>query len=212
MHSFLIISKDPERISKKTENILSENKIDTFDRNFYSFEKQAGIEEIKKTSENLHLTPFKSEKKAIILNLSLGITPDAQNSLLKTLEEPPKNTIIILTGINKEDFLPTILSRCSVFEIGEEEFDATDEAKDLVNSIIDGTDGEKMEIAQVYGKDREMALNFVEETVLTASEMAKKEEAGRYLALIKNLNQAYSVLKIYNVNPRLVLENTLLKF
>ncbi len=51
-----------------------------------------------------------------------NFTPDAQNALLKILEEPPPNATILLGATNPNAFLPTVLSRCElIFSTGEGE-------------------------------------------------------------------------------------------
>jgi DNA polymerase III delta prime subunit len=139
----------------------------------------------------------------------LGITNEAQNALLKTLEEPPANTIVLINGENKEDFLSTIISRCKVFEIKGDEL-LNDDFSAHVEEILNSGEGERLEIAEKFGKDRETAIKFVSQTVLKASELSKKENPKIYLSLLKNFNEAYGILKQSNVNPRLILENTLL--
>ena len=126
------------------------------------------------------------------------------------MEEPPNNTIIILQAKTLEDFLPTIISRCKVYEI---KVDQTSDQSftSEVTKILESSDGEKLEIASKYGKDKETAMEFVQQIVMTASEMAKKENSKNYLSLLKNMNEAYSTLKYANVNPRFVLENFLLE-
>src|SRR3989344_5694025 len=57
----------------------------------------------------------------INFNAYSDITLEAQNALLKILEEPPNNTIIIITTPKKELLLPTIISRCKVIVLQEKE-------------------------------------------------------------------------------------------
>src|SRR5205807_8004030 len=49
------------------------------------------------------------------------LTPEAQNALLKTLEEPPGNTQLYLTTPSAESFLPTVRSRCHLIDLGPSE-------------------------------------------------------------------------------------------
>lgn len=62
--------------------------------------------------------PILSEKKIFIINDADKMTKEAQNSLLKTLEEPPEYIVIILIASNPDMLLTTIKSRCTkmVFE------------------------------------------------------------------------------------------------
>ena len=58
------------------------------------------------------IKPFQSKWKIYIMNEAEKMTTQAQNALLKTLEEPPEYVVIILLTTSKDAMLPTILSRC----------------------------------------------------------------------------------------------------
>ncbi len=60
----------------------------------------------------LSLSPFVATKKVAIIEKAELMTKEAQNSLLKTLEEPRGNSVLILISSKPELLLPTILSRC----------------------------------------------------------------------------------------------------
>ena len=62
--------------------------------------------------ENVYTKPIVSRKKVFIINDSDKMTEEAQNSLLKTLEEPPEYIMIILITANENKLLNTIKSRC----------------------------------------------------------------------------------------------------
>lgn len=70
------------------------------------------IEQIREMQENIYIKPIVSEKKVFIIDDSDRMTEAAQNSLLKTLEEPPEYIIIILVASNENKLLNTIKSRC----------------------------------------------------------------------------------------------------
>ena len=59
---------------------------------------------------------FEGEIKAISILHADELTEQAQNALLKLLEEPPEDTVIVLGAQNRDAVLPTILSRCTVLE------------------------------------------------------------------------------------------------
>lgn len=70
------------------------------------------ISQIREIQENIYQKPILSNKKVIIINDSDKMTEEAQNSLLKTLEEPPEYIVIILIASNENKLLNTIKSRC----------------------------------------------------------------------------------------------------
>ena len=70
------------------------------------------IEEIRTLQEELSLKAFSDRPRVVILNPADRMTPQAANALLKTLEEPPPETRIILIAHRVAGIMPTIVSRC----------------------------------------------------------------------------------------------------
>lgn len=77
-----------------------------------------GVEDIRSQVNNdMGIKPYYGPKKIYIINDCEKMTVQAQNALLKTLEEPPAYGVIILLTTNVEALLPTILSRCVVLHM-----------------------------------------------------------------------------------------------
>lgn len=70
------------------------------------------IAQIREMLENIYQKPIVSDKKVFIINDSENMTQEAQNSLLKTLEEPPEYVVIIMITSNENMLLNTVKSRC----------------------------------------------------------------------------------------------------
>jgi DNA polymerase III subunit gamma/tau len=76
-----------------------------------------GIDEIRNLKEAIRFAPSqKNGYKIYIIDEAHMLTKDACNALLKTLEEPPQNTIFILATTDAHKMLPTILSRVQKFD------------------------------------------------------------------------------------------------
>lgn len=76
-----------------------------------------GIDEIRNLKEAIRFAPSqKNGYKIYIIDEAHMLTKDASNALLKTLEEPPHNTIFILATTDAHKMLPTILSRVQKFD------------------------------------------------------------------------------------------------
>lgn len=73
------------------------------------------IEEVRALIHEVSLRPFEAKRKVFVLKEAERLTPDAANALLKTLEEPPGDSVLILLVKNKFNLLETIQSRC--FEV-----------------------------------------------------------------------------------------------
>jgi DNA polymerase III delta' subunit len=67
---------------------------------------------------DLALLPVEGGARAAIVTDADRMTEDAQSAFLKTLEEPPAGTVLLLTATDEERLLPTIRSRCSRIRLG----------------------------------------------------------------------------------------------
>ena len=77
-----------------------------------------GVEDIRtQINQDIVIKPYSSKYKIYIMNEAEKMTVQAQNALLKTLEEPPAYAVIILLTTNVEAMLPTILSRLVVLNM-----------------------------------------------------------------------------------------------
>ena len=76
------------------------------------FQKNISIDDIRDLSRKFYLSSADYSYKVCIVDTIEDLNKSASNSLLKMLEEPPKNTLFILVSNNKQSILPTILSRC----------------------------------------------------------------------------------------------------
>ena len=91
---------------------LSKNQPDII---YVSHEKPntIGVDDIRlQVNNDVGIKPYSSRYKVYIINEAEKMTPQAQNAILKTLEEPPEYAVIILLVSNVNTLLPTILSRC----------------------------------------------------------------------------------------------------
>ena len=75
-----------------------------------------GVEEIRRMRADLQIKPYSSPHKIYLIPDAEKLTVQAQNALLKTLEEPPEYAVIILIANGLVNFLPTVLSRCVVLQ------------------------------------------------------------------------------------------------
>lgn len=76
--------------------------------------RDIAIDQLREIQRELSLRPYEAPRKACIIEPAERMSVNAANSLLKTLEEPPGNAIIILLTENADMLLPTIRSRCQL--------------------------------------------------------------------------------------------------
>lgn len=202
---------------KIINKILEELNISPFDQILVHEEKAIGIEHIRILKRKLFLTSVTGGKKAALLYDFDKASIEAQNSFLKTLEEPPPNTYIILTAQNSDTILPTIISRAKVIAITNVARNASDKDSEIIRDILKltgGSIGEKMLMAEKYGKNREDALLFLDTAIYDMRNQLlnlyshKKNtdcQPVYWLAKIKKFLKAREFLNL-NTNPKLTLE------
>jgi DNA polymerase III subunit delta' len=156
-----------------------------------------GIGQIRDMIEETTFQPLEARFRVVILDPAEQMRAEAHNSLLKTLEEPPSRTIIILVTTNPYMLLQTIRSRSRLLQFGEIPQDQI--AQRLVN---DGRPADEARLSAAlsggslaaamafntreYRESREQAIRFVElllrrgrfsEASEIASEVAKDKQA-----------------------------------
>lgn len=72
------------------------------------------IDRIRKMCRDLGYPPYESEMRVVVIEDVHTMRREAANSLLKTLEEPPENNLLILTAESSQEILSTLISRCQV--------------------------------------------------------------------------------------------------
>jgi len=79
-----------------------------------SEEKQIKIDQVRSFQERLSYRSFQAGRKIGIIEEAEHLTQQSMNALLKTLEEPTRDTVLILTCSNRSRLLPTVVSRCQI--------------------------------------------------------------------------------------------------
>ena len=146
------------RIFAKKINSLGADIDPNEDFAFNVFELDAAsnnsVDDIRSLIEQVRIPPQKGSYKVYIIDEVHMLSTAAFNAFLKTLEEPPQHAIFILATTEKQKIIPTILSRCQVFDFkrispkdaqdylkviaGREGVDAEDKALHLIAQKADG--------------------------------------------------------------------------
>ncbi|HET7711814.1 MAG TPA: hypothetical protein VFL80_07780 [Thermoanaerobaculia bacterium] len=106
--------------------------------------KLIAVEQIREVVAAASLRPYEGRKKVFIIMSAEAVSAGGSNALLKTLEEPPRDTHFLLLTRSPDMLLPTIRSRCQAIHVGgEREVDLAFRA-DIVESLgsfVSGGDG-----------------------------------------------------------------------
>lgn len=212
MQSFLIIGRPIEKAKNYAFDFCLKNKIDKLDISFIEPEKAVGIAQVRDFQKRIFLKPFKSDQKAVILKAGNGLTLESQNALLKVLEEPPNNTIIIILVESDESVLSTILSRCKIISLDKEGVQRKDlvEYEKILLSLKKAGVGDRLRLAQDKSKDKETALQFVEGLILSSEILLRNSKDKKLAEAIELMQKTYTGIKTTNANLRLSIENMLL--
>lgn len=212
MVTFLILSNNQaERESYALERI-GEYHIHPLDVATLETENSIGIEDIRNFQKQIILKPFKGEAKAVVIKNAHKLTTEAQNALLKTLEEPPANTYIFLTAESNNTLLPTILSRTSILTLKEDKLfteEALQEIALQLENIRTASIGDRLKLAEILAKDKSEAGVWLEKAIIISRRTMVEhlETAYAYLPLLEHLQKTYTTLRTTNVNARFTLEN-----
>ena len=115
----------PRGVGKTTcARILAKNiNFSDDDRNDYAFNifeldaaSNRSVDDIRSLNEQVRVPPRIGNYKVYIIDEVHMLTTEAFNAFLKTLEEPPAHTVFILATTEKSKILPTILSRCQIYD------------------------------------------------------------------------------------------------
>lgn len=162
------------------------------------------IEQIREFQNKVSEKPIISNRKVYIINDSDKMTTEAQNCLLKTLEEPPEFVTIILIGSNENSFLSTIKSRCMILhfeKISDEQIQKylQDNHQTEINSKImleacQGSIGKALEI-----KDKQELYQNTEQVVNSLERKDKIDILNMSDFIYKSKDDKLEILNYMNV-------------
>lgn len=154
-----------------------------------------GVDDIRRQVNNdVAIKPYKGPRKIYIMNEGEKMTVQAQNALLKTLEEPPEYTVLLILAANVDFLLPTILSRCVVLNMKPakdaqikkylmETMEIPDYKADICVAFARGNVGKAKLLANSEEFDK------VKEEAITLLKYIKEMELNEIVAAIKKINE-----------------------
>lgn len=161
------------------------------------------IEQIRMLQIKIIEKPIISNRKVYIINDSQKMTKEAQNCLLKTLEEPPEYVMIILICSNESLLLNTIKSRCTkiTFQpIPEEELKKFLENAGFTNITTNMLKTMNGSITKAYElQDFKEIYQVVEKALLKVEQLDKIDFMNSFLPIYKEKDNINAILEYMNV-------------
>ena len=209
MHSYLITGGSHKERNEKINELLREWVVAPSDVYYLQIaeEKQSlGIGEIRQFIKHLYLTPTSSVGVGVIEQAET-LTLEAQNALLKTLEEPPAKARIILCAPTGELLIPTIRSRCQSISLLASE-SLSDEEKKKILEIIESLKGKKPGeicafVSQTFGKKEEGILflqTYLRMLHVTLMSSNSRQESLTKISLSQSVTATYTALQELKAN------------
>ena len=105
-------------LAKKINQQATENKDEDYAFNIFELDAASNnsVDDIRNLIDQVRIPPQVGKYKVYIIDEVHMLSSSAFNAFLKTLEEPPKHAIFILATTEKHKIIPTILSRCQIFD------------------------------------------------------------------------------------------------
>ena len=180
-------------------------------------EKPASISvgEIRRMRADVQIKPYSSARKIYIIPDAEKLTIQAQNALLKTLEEPPEYAVIILIADGVANFLPTVLSRCVVLQMRaveeaqiaaflERRQNIAPEQSQVLARFAGGNPGKALQLTedQAFMELRDRAVDFLAHIgradVMQISEFASGVDQARRDDLLELVLMWYRDILLYH--------------
>ena len=141
------------------------------------------IDPIRELEHTLHQKPLLGNNKVAIISDVDRLQPSAANAFLKTLEEPPSGTFIILTTPLPEEVLETIISRCLLIALqGTPAIPSEDSRRvmEAFSSALLDTPAPTVATAFRFARTLQETLNRIRERVTGEHQALLKDESRRY--------------------------------
>ncbi len=140
-------------------------------------EESIKIDVLRAMQERVYLKPFEGRKKAFVIEDAGLMTEEAANCLLKTLEEPPLDSCLMLIADEPSRLLPTIISRCKVVKLRpfskeaisamlERQPELNEDTRELILNYSEGSIGRAQEIisSDLFNRKNEIIDEFAAES------------------------------------------------
>ena len=167
----------------KASDVFSVKTRDIFIAQPESKSRRIIIEQIRDLEHTLQMRASNGRHKVAIISEADRLQPQAANAFLKTLEEPPKDSLLLLLSALPEALPDTILSRCIAISLAPaDEHESTLEEKELVKLLQQAVSEQNWSIQYAYrlAQKFQRLLRVIREQIKAETDEALKREEARY--------------------------------
>lgn len=153
----IFLSNSRSSIQNEIEAFLTNRKMDKKSPDVLYFENDAklGVEQIRKIKEFLSIKSYTPKGKIVVLENGENLNNQAQNALLKSVEELHEDNLFLIGATTEDKFLPTILSRCEIVRVKGQGSRVKGEPQiQEIDKLLNSTIGERFEYIEKL-KDKE---------------------------------------------------------
>ena len=189
-------------------------RLENYDYTFNIFELDAAsnrkIDDIRDLLEKVKIPPQLGKYKVYIIDEVHMLTKEAENAFLKTLEEPPPHIVFILATTEKNKILPTILSRCQIYDFNKiSDLDSKQYLEEIIKS--EGYNYEPKAVSiiakKAFGSLRD-SLTILDRVINYTNGNITLEKTSQIL----NILDTDTYLEISDLILKSELNNSILKF
>lgn len=201
MHSYLIIGPDEQSRTKEIQARLDHFDISAFDViTMNASQSLIGINDVREFISRLQLLPVQSPMLAGVISDASLLTIEAQQALLKTLEEPPP-TVILFLGISQRNMLlSTVLSRLESVVCKEQHTTLPSTRsinEEIIKSLLSANSGQRLLILSHPCKTKEETRLFLSDAIHILREKLDPHTASNTTQIATILTR---LMKLYDIN------------
>ena len=213
MIPILLVSNDEKNISAYLDSFIADNKFSFNDiYKIYPLKEEISINQVRELKKDFILSQPK--KKLVIFYDFHASSIEAQNALLKILEEDVERNQYILISKNSERVLTTIRSRTKTINLDRQEKIKPLEKKwlELLEQLKKTTSPGFLSLAQANTINKEEAIAFFHQATIYFREKLRQqpEQSKTIVKILKEIFKLSGLLESNNLNPQLSFDNLLI--
>jgi len=224
-HAYFLECDDEVVLKRETEEFVKKIFKDNLDNNpdykvITVEDKSIKVDKIRELQKDVIVKPIQHEKKIYVIASANKMNLAAQNCLLKTLEEPPENVMIILTGPSIYSVIGTIRSRVKQVKLESVREDIfPEEIRELLDNLHRKSVTEVMKYSEFFDKNKDNVIevlhkmaSYCDKKILgLKNELSSNAQCDimRFAKYIAEINSAEQMLA-ENANFGMTIDNMLL--